>query len=135
MVVSKFIAPKAESILITRNRFLESNINEAESYNQKASKLRKEVDTKLAEVNRTVEEMHKKAAKELDSTYEYHKKELALELEAKTQVALSKIEEMTVTFQKQQVRPRVELASYIIEKITDKPANMELLQKIQEEKS
>ena len=135
LIVSKFIAPKAESILISRNRFLEGNINEAEAHNQKASELRAEIETKLGEVNSAIEEMHKKAAKDLDSTYEHHKRELALEIENKAGLSLKEVQKMAVTFQKQQVRPAIGLASYIIEKITDKPADMDLLQKIQERKS
>lgn len=130
LLVSKFIAPKAESILTARNRFLTENLSSAEDYNQKAAGLREEIEAKLQEVNHQTEQMRKEATMELDSHYERHKHELSLELKSKTDKMLLEIDEMINTFHNREIGPCLDLASFIIEKITNKPADMELLDKI-----
>jgi F-type H+-transporting ATPase subunit b len=130
LLVSKFIAPKAESILTARNRFLTENLSSAEDYNQKAAMLRDEIEAKLQEVNHVTEEMHIKTTMELDSHYERHKHELSLELQSKTEKALLEIDEMISTFHNREIGPCLNLASFIIEKITNKPVDSALLDKI-----
>jgi len=72
IAISRIIAPKAESIMINRNRYLEENITASENDYGKAESLRKE--------------------------------------------------------------KCIDLAAFIIEKITDKPADLKLLEKIYREK-
>lgn len=130
LLVSKFIAPKAESILTARNRFLTENLSSAEDYNKKAAMLKNEIEAKLQEVNHTTEEMLIKATLELDNNYERHKHDLSLELKSKTEKALLEIDEMINTFHNREIGPCLNLASFIIEKITNKPADPDLLNKI-----
>jgi F-type H+-transporting ATPase subunit b len=51
IVISKLIVPKAESIIINRNRYLEENITASENDYGKIEFLRKEKEIKLRKLN------------------------------------------------------------------------------------
>ena len=83
-LVSKFIAPKAESILTTRNRCLEENIRYADEYNTKIKSIETIRLERLKEINARVEDMQKQATEMLDIHFDTQKKELTARLRVKT---------------------------------------------------
>lgn len=129
-LVSKFIAPKAESILTARNRCLEENIHHAEEYNNKAKLLDTSRLESLAEVNARVEDIQKQATEMLETHFNKQKDELAAILDRKRKKALSDINNYVDKFHSDEPESCISLAAFIIQKITDKPADLKLLEKI-----
>ena len=130
IIVSKFIAPKAETILINRNRYLEENISASENDNNKAHSLRQQREEKLRELNIDIEKLQKDAIQALDAHFLDKNIHLTSALSQKTQEAFSEIQKYLSSFHKIEDKSCIDLAAFIIEKITDKPADLKLLEKI-----
>jgi F-type H+-transporting ATPase subunit b len=129
-LVSKFIAPKAESILTARNRCLEENIRYAEEYNDKVKLVDISRLERLAEVNARVEDMQKQATEMLETHFNKEKDELAAILDRKRQKALNDINSYIDKFHVDEPKSCISLVAFIIQKVTNKPADLKLLEKI-----
>lgn len=134
IVISKIIAPKAESIIINRNRYLEENITASERDSALAESLRKEKEMKLREFNLEIEKFRKEALDSLDAHFANKDSELVESLSKKTKESFLEFEKYLASFHEQENKSCVDLAAFIIEKITDKPTDLELLQKIYRKK-
>lgn len=131
-LISKFIAPKAETILMQRNSFLEENINHAEEYSKKAKSIENLRENKLDEVNLHVEELNKQAFELMDLRFLHQTKELSLVLDKKKEKALAEIKTYVDTFHLNEPVSCIKLAAFIIQKVTNKDADIDLLKKIHE---
>jgi F-type H+-transporting ATPase subunit b len=129
-VISRFIVPKAESILTARNRYITENITYAEDYKKEAEKLSTAKQEKLIEINTRVQEIQKKAIELLESRFMTQKADLSSTLDIKEKAALDEIQEYIDKFHADEPIACINLAGFIIEKITGKPADVELLKKI-----
>ena len=129
-IVSRFIAPKAESILTARNRCMEEDISYASDYKQKAETLEIEKKEKLTEVNARVEDLQQRAMSILESHFSKQREELAATLDHKKQTALAEIDQYVDKFHTDEPDSCVSLASFIVQKVTNKPANLKLLKEI-----
>jgi len=129
IVISKIIAPKAESIIINRNRYLEENITASERDSALAESLRKEKEMKLREFNLEIEKFRKEALDSLDAHFVNKDSELVESLSKKTKESFLEFQKYLASFHEQENKSCVDLAAFIIEKITDKPTDLELLQK------
>lgn len=134
IVISKIIAPKAESIIINRNRYLEENITASERDSALAESLRKEKEMKLREFNLEIEKFRKEALDSLDAHFANKDSELVESLSKKTKESFLEFQKYLASFHEQENKSCVDLAAFIIEKITDKPTDLELLQKIYRKK-
>ncbi|MDP4708893.1 MAG: hypothetical protein NWS20_02680 [Rickettsiaceae bacterium] len=129
-LVSRFIAPKAESILTARNRCLEENIRYADEYNDKVESLNISRLERLAEVNARVEDMQEQATEILQMHFDKQKEDLAIILDQKREHAIDDINNYVDKFHLEGASSSISLASFIVQKITNKPADLELLKKI-----
>jgi len=129
-LVSRFIAPKAEYILTSRNRYLDENIEHAEEYNIKAKTLSEYKLTAFAEVNTQVEDIQKQATKILEENFNNQKSAMESSLSEQKKKSLLKIDKYTKQFRTDQIDPSINLASFIIHKITNKSADLKHLQQI-----
>ena len=129
-IVSKFIAPKAEYILVSRNRCFEDNIGYAEEYNVKIKALNEYKVTLLAEINTQIEDRHKVATQALEDNFLEQKAQSAEELEVQRAKALQKLDKEIDVFRKSQGDSVINLASFIIHKITNKQADLKQIKKI-----
>ena len=109
---------------------MEENISYAEDYKKKAKTLDIEKQEKLAEVNARVEEMQQRAMKLLESHFSKQREELSSTLDHKKKTAMAEIEKYVDKFHADEPNSCVSLAAFIIEKITDKPADKKLLKEI-----
>jgi len=134
IVISKIIATKAESIIINRNRYLEENITASERDSALAESLRKEKEMKLREFNLEIEKFRKEALDSLDAHFANKDSELVESLSKKTKESFLEFQKYLASFHEQENKSCVDLAAFIIEKITDKPTDLELLQKIYRKK-
>ncbi|CAF3793709.1 unnamed protein product [Rotaria magnacalcarata] len=130
IIVSNFIAPKAESILINRNLYLEDNIASSENDHNKALSLQKQKEEKLRELDIAIEEMQKDALNKLDAYFTKKNNQLESSLAAKTQKSFAEIQNYLHSFHENEDQSCIDLVAFIIENITDKSANIELLKKI-----
>jgi len=129
-LVSRFIAPKAESILTARNRCLEENVRYADEYNSKVESINIFRLERLEEINARVEGMQEQATEMLQMHFDKQKEELVIILAQKRKHAIDDINNYVDNFHVEGAAPCVSLASFIIQKITNKPADLELLKKI-----
>jgi len=118
IAISKLIVPKAESIIINRNRYLEENITASENDYGKIESLRKEKEMKLRKLNIEIEKLRKEAT---DSS-------------RKTKESFLDVQKYLASFHKHENESCIDLAAFIIEKITNKPADLKMLEKIYREK-
>lgn len=131
-IVSKFIAPKAEIILKSRNSYFESNILEAQNYSDQVAALESDRQLKIIELNADIKEMKESSMKALDSDFNLKKQELELILKKNTDKVLQEIEKSVKAFYTEQPKACIDLASFIIEKITNKNADLKILNNIYE---
>ena len=129
-LVSKLITPKIESILDNRKNFLEDNINHAEEYNIKTQSLEALRDLNANEVNALVKSMHAQAIEELNVNCDNRQLILAQELRQKKEQSMVEIENYINKFRLSKSEYCIKLASLIIHKITNKEADLQILQKI-----
>ena len=74
--------------------------------------------------------MQKNALSNLELDFVDRKKQLEFSISNKTQEALLEIQDYLFLFRQKKGQSCIELATFTIEKITGKPANVELLKKI-----
>ena len=129
-LISKFIAPKAELILTQRNSFLEENIDYAQEYSKKAKSIEALRKDKLDEVNAHVEDLNRQAVESIGSHFLYQKNELSIILDKKRERALAEIQSYVDKFHVDESISCIKLAAFIIQKVTNKDADIELLKKI-----
>ena len=134
IVISKLILPKAESIIINRNRYLEENITASENDYGKIEFLRKEKEIKLRKLNIEIEKLRKEAIDSLDANFASRTAELNEALSRKTKESFLDVQKYLASFHKHENESCIDLASFIIEKITNKPADLKILEKIYREK-
>lgn len=130
-LISKFIAPKAEYILSRRDSILEENINNAESFSQKAKELELLKRKQLVEVNLQLDTLYKQAIDQMDREFAHQKEELNDVLGKKREKSLLKVQSYIAGFHANEAIPVLKLAAFIIHKITAKDASMDILEKIQ----
>ena len=128
--VGRFIAPKAESILTARNRCMEEDISYATDYKRKAQTLSIEKQEKLAEINARVEDMQQRAVSILESHFSKQREELASTLDHKKKTALAEIDQYIDKFHIDEPDSCVSLAAFIVQKVTNKAADLKLLKEI-----
>ena len=131
-IVSKIIAPAAESILTSRNRFIQDNVESAEEYNRKSAEIEQFRVKKLAEANEAAENIRHKALKKLENEFEERKYATIDELKIKTGRALNEASLFADNFHAKESQPCLQLAAHIIEKVTGKQSDMKLLSSIEE---
>lgn len=131
-LISKFIIPKAESIMTTRNNFIEQNIDNAENYSKQVKDLNFARHSALLEVNSHVEKLQKNALESLNNSFAIQQKELSMEISNKTIRALAEIKASVNNFYVDEPVSCIDLAAFITEKITNKQADKKLLEKFME---
>lgn len=129
-IISKFIAPKAELILSARNRCIEENINYSQEYNDKVKVLTSLKNERLSEVNAKVEDMQSQSLTLLENSFNKKKEDLKSFINNETNNANEAIDQYVDEFHTNEPESCIKLASFIIEKITNKPADLKLLKKI-----
>jgi len=134
IAISKLIVPKAESIIINRNRYLEENITASENDYGKIEFLRKEKEIKLRKLNIEIEKLRKEAIDSLDANFASRTAELNEALSRKTKESFLDVQKYLASFHKHENESCIDLAAFIIEKITNKPADLKILEKIYREK-
>lgn len=131
-LVSKVIAPKAEFILTQRHSFVDDNISEAKALSDKARSMQEQKDKKMEEVNTHVEDLNRQASELLERHFLEQKNNLSVSLKKKSEKALVEIEGYSENFKSQQPPYCINLAAFIIERITKKTADVNLLKEIYE---
>jgi F-type H+-transporting ATPase subunit b len=131
-LVSKFIVPKAESILVARSRCFEDNIRYADEYNEKAKFLHDSRTEALEEIDVSVKEAQKQALDILEENFRTKRAEIEKEIKKEKDSAEKEIADYVKNFRAEESASSVELAGFIIEKVTKKPVDLKLLQKLQE---
>ncbi len=128
--VSKFIAPKAESILINRNLYLEDNILTSKNDHNKMLALHSQKQENLRELDDIIEKMQKDALNDIEEYFVKKNQQIDSSLILKTQESFIEMQNYLQSFRESKDQSCIDLSSFIIEKITKKSVNMDLLKKI-----
>jgi F-type H+-transporting ATPase subunit b len=126
-VISKFVSPSAERIFTNRNNVLETEINEASEMTSVAEELKTQYNAELSYIEDITDNIRKEAKISLDKSLALKLLNLEKELNVKAKKHSDDIIEATEIFLRKETEASVNLASFIIEKITHRKANEELL--------
>lgn len=130
-VISRFIAPAAESILTSRHRVADDHIKESEEYHKQVSEIEALKTKELVDANKHAEDLRNKAVKSLNNLFASKKEEVSSEIKLKRSKAMSDLQVYIDNFHSKESQPCIKLAAVIINKITGKDADMKLLSDIE----
>ena len=130
-VISRFIAPAAESILNSRHRVVDDHIKEAEEYNNQTTEIEALKIKELSDANKQAEALRAKTIKSLNSLFATKREEVSNEIKLKRSKAMAELQVYVDNFHAKESDPCMKLAAVIINKITGKEADMRLLSEIE----
>lgn len=134
LVISKIVAPKAEQILQNRGQFLAESVAMADAYMARVQKLRSKKSTNLQELNVAIEAFTKEANNNLNVQFLQEENNLSQFLIEKTNQSIADTELYIEDFKTKQPQFIINLAAYIVEKVTGHYADVSLLEKIYRKK-
>ncbi len=126
-MVKNFVVPAAEQILKSREEALEENINEASNLTKKAETLKEEYNAKLQTAKGSAEDLKKETINQLNVSLSLRMAELKKELGHAAEQGNQEAKELVKSFQSERSDICINLAGFIIEKITNKKPNQQLL--------
>ncbi|MFK7974162.1 MAG: hypothetical protein AB8B66_04815 [Rickettsiaceae bacterium] len=129
-LVSKVIAPKAESIFTARNRYFEDNVKYAQQFNDQIKLLEIQRQKNLIFIQEQIESVKHRAVQQADQYFHARQSELDIAIDKKHQESVLELTNYVNNFRQQQASYNVKTAAVVIEKITNKSANIEILQQL-----
>ncbi|MGC0371617.1 MAG: hypothetical protein DGJ47_000308 [Rickettsiaceae bacterium] len=129
-VIHKYIAPRIELVISSRDKYLESNVNMAQEYNDKLKSLEAYKEQTLEEINSQISELQEMAMKVFSQQHQENMDEIAQKMQKKRQKNTDNIAQYVNNFHKSESQYCLSLAAMIIEKITKKPADSKALEQI-----
>jgi len=130
LLVSRFIVPRAESILSSRNRYVDDNIDDTKIYSEKVSDLEEVRASGLSEIAMLTQEMHHHMDQTLESYRKNQSKTLSAIIAKEKSAALDQLDSYIEDFRSNKAESTINLSAFIIKKFTDVPADMDLLKKV-----
>lgn len=118
--VSKFIAPKIESTLLARMNVIEDDIIVAENAAIDADKLNVQKQEYVDQLNEELNALQQEAVSMVEKSYEAKQKILSAKLETESSDALKKLESDVSQFHIDEQASCLDLAAFIIHRITNK---------------
>ncbi len=125
--IRKIIAPKCKDILTKRDDIIAQHISNARNYKKQAESLQVIHQSKINDINLYIEKLRKDAILLLDNKFEQKQKELKKELNNITIRAIAEIKDAKKSFAINEKNVCIDLASFIIKKITHVQVDKELL--------
>jgi F-type H+-transporting ATPase subunit b len=129
LVVWKVIAPAADRIVNNRQNTIEGHISMAQSLADKTKALRERYNEELEKISCVIEVIKKDAQDSLEKSFAEKKTRLNDELKLQIQHSSLDIESSKISFWQEDEGACINLAAFLIQMITDQPANLELLKK------
>ncbi|MDC0864457.1 hypothetical protein OAP56_00700 [Rickettsiaceae bacterium] len=130
LLVSRFIVPRAESILSSRNRYVDDNIDDTKIYSEKVSNLEEVRASGLSEIAMLTQEMQHHIDQTLESYRKNQSKTLSAIIAKEKSAALDRLDVYIEDFRSNKAESTINLSAFIIKKFTDVPADMDLLKKV-----
>lgn len=132
LVVALFVSPATEQIFSTRKIVIDNMVHEAEQLAADSEKLKKEYDISYKNILSAAEEIKKESVDNLNNFFVSKNKDLLVELDQKKEKSLSEIKLKHKDFLSEQPQACIDLADFIIQKITDKKLDMAILKQCYE---
>jgi F-type H+-transporting ATPase subunit b len=126
-VILKFIAPKIEQVLVTRQKNIDDDLGSAHLLTEEISSLKDAYESALAKIYEEVDNIMQTRINNLNSAYEDKNSALQKELHALKITSLDKIKEDIISFRDSSQKHAIDLAKFIIEKMINKEPNIEIL--------
>ena len=130
-IIKNFISPRAETILISRHRIEDDHITEAEEYTRQISEIETLKKLEQADANKLIEDIRSEAIRSTNYLMAEKKSEAQKEIYLSKISAIESIEEDKKIFHQQENEFCIKAAATIIEKLTGKNVDKELLSKVQ----
>ena len=127
LLVSRLIAPKIETILSVRMNIMEDNIMSAERSTMEADMLRQQKQEYVDSLNEELNVMQQQALHALQEFYEKQQQKLLKEMKVISDQALKDMEDDASKFYSTEKRHCLDLAVFIIKRITNKNVTSEKL--------
>ena len=127
LAVYKLLTPKVEQIFKNRRETLESNINDATNLSKKAELLKGDYNAGLRHIKEMAENIRKDTIAIVESSFAQKKLDLAKEFALANQKASDEVNYSVELFRINETDACINLAEFVIEKITNKKADLELL--------
>ncbi len=127
LLIHKFVVPIMEKILIDRQSSIEINIANAENLATKASELNKYYVNEIEKISITAENIKKEAKTKLEQSFLSQKLQLNNQLKAQIEKNDQDIEANNKSFWLNHGDLCVNLAIFLIEKITNQQVKLELV--------
>jgi len=128
LLVWKVIVPAAERIVNNRQNTIDDNISIAQSLANKTKALKDQYGEELEQVTRVIETIRRDAQNSVEQSFVDKKKRLNDELKLQIQQSSLDIASSKLSFW-QEDGACINLAAFLIQMITNQPANLELLKK------
>lgn len=130
LAVDRFLVPKVDKIIKNRQNILDSNIKQAISLSEQATKLTTIYQAERQLIQTISEDLKQAAVAQTNLAFEQQRRQLAAELQISARQALDDISRQQRSFDSGKSTACLNLAQFIIEKISCKPANLTLLNQL-----
>ena len=127
LIVSYFISPATEQIFQNRKIVIEDAVTEAEVLTHKTESLKAEYNIQYKNILNAADIIKKESIDNLNDSFARDQMSLLAEIDVKRKESLSEIERRLKSFLEDQPQACMELADFIIQKITDKKIDRKLL--------
>lgn len=127
LIVALFVSPATEQISSARKIAIDNMVHEAEQLAVDSEKLKKEYDASYKNILGAAEQIKKESIDNLNNFFSSKNKELLVELKQKKEKSLSEIRLKHEDFLSEQPQACIDLADFIIQKITDKKPDLVIL--------
>ncbi|MCC8417749.1 MAG: ATP F0F1 synthase subunit B' [Rickettsia endosymbiont of Bryobia graminum] len=129
-LIHKFIIPLAKKISDSRQSIIDFNISNAEKLASEAKKLQKQYDNEVKIIQELVVNIQKQASNRMEEIFLAKKNQLNNDLKAQINQTNNDIKEDYKLFWANINQSCIDLATKLIEQITNQPANQKLLTKL-----
>lgn len=128
LLVGKVIVPMADRIVNNRQNTIDNNISIAGQFADKTKLLQEQYNNELAKISAVVENVKKEMQDNAERSFISKKARLNDELKIQIQQGIQDIESSENLFWKEDNSACINLAAFLIQKITNRPADLKLLE-------
>lgn len=127
LIVLCFVSPATEQIFKNRKIVVDGAVKKAELLTQKTENLRAEYEIQYKNILNAADEIKKESIDNLNNSFAEKNVSLLLELDQKRKESLNEIELKLKSFLNDQPQACMNLADFIIQKITNRELDQKLL--------
>lgn len=125
--VSMVISPSVSKAISARSLFIKSNIEEAEKINTKIIEIKKNKEADLQQIGATIKQEESVLLQGIEESFNQNMQKMLAEFANDRKKAMIEFDQDSQKFKSQAMNAEIDVASLIIEKITNKQPDADLL--------